>query len=59
MVRPTDQHSLYRYNWHARYGPFISEHRPRLDLRGHWQNPVLVMSDGRSISRKFLPDGRV
>jgi hypothetical protein len=35
------------------------DRRPRLSLRGRWQNPDLVMSDGGSLSVAFLPDGRL
>jgi hypothetical protein len=35
------------------------DHRPRLELRGHWQNPNLVMDDHSSIQRNFEPDGTV
>lgn len=35
------------------------DHRPRLELRGHWQNPNLVMHDHSSIQRNFEPDGSV
>jgi hypothetical protein len=42
------------------YGSFFSgDARPSLELRGHWQNPNLVMDDNGSISRAFQPDGRV
>jgi hypothetical protein len=42
------------------YGSFFSgDARPGLELRGHWQNPNLVMDDNGSISRAFQPDGRV
>jgi hypothetical protein len=42
------------------YGSFFSaDARPSLELRGHWQNPNLVMDDNGSISRAFEPDGRV
>jgi len=33
--------------------------RPRLTLRGKWENPDLVMSDGGTLSVAFLPDGRL
>jgi hypothetical protein len=33
--------------------------RPRLTLKGRWQNPNLVMTDGGSLSVAFLPDGRL
>lgn len=35
------------------------DHRPRLELRGHWQNPNLVMEDHSSIQRNFEADGTV
>jgi hypothetical protein len=35
------------------------DHRPRLELSGHWQNPNLVMDDHSSIQRNFEPDGSV
>lgn len=35
------------------------DHRPRLELRGHWQNPNLVMDDHSSIQRGFESDGTV
>jgi hypothetical protein len=42
------------------YGSFFSaDARPSLELRGHWQNPNLVVDDNGSISRAFEPDGRV
>ena len=46
------------------YRPLFSfsqgyDHRPRLELRGHWQNPNLVMDDHSSIQRGFEPDGTV
>jgi hypothetical protein len=42
------------------YGSFFgADARPSLELRGHWQNPNLVMDDNGSISRAFEPDGRV
>jgi hypothetical protein len=51
--------SLYMNNWPAFYGPFMSNHRPSIELRGQWHNPNLVMDDTGSISRAFLADGRV
>jgi hypothetical protein len=61
LNRSTDGEAIHLYmsNRSALYGQFTGENRPHLDLRGHWQNPMLVMSDGGSISREFLPDGRV
>lgn len=42
------------------YGSLFSgDARPSIELRGHWQNPNLVMDDNGSISRAFEPDGRV
>jgi hypothetical protein len=38
---------------------FINDDRPRLTLRGRWQNPDLVMDDGGTLARAFLPDGTV
>ncbi len=35
------------------------QRRPRLDLRGHWRNPNLVLDDEGSLSISFLRDGRV
>jgi hypothetical protein len=51
--------SLYLINWPAFTGQFLTDHRPSINLRGHWQNPNLVMDDTGSIFRGFLPDGRV
>ena len=45
----------YRPIWNST----SAEHRPRLELRGHWQNPNLVMDDDSSIQRAFAPDGTV
>jgi len=49
---------LYMYNrpWFYAFSP--ADDRPGLDLHGRWQNPNLVMDDGGSISRAFLPDGQ-
>jgi hypothetical protein len=50
--------SLHRRPWY--YGLTGTwDSRPRLELRGRWQNPDLVMDDGGSLSRAFLPDGRL
>lgn len=38
---------------------FITDRRPRLEFRGKWQNPDLVMDDHGSIARAFQPDGTV
>jgi hypothetical protein len=50
---------LYMNNWPALTGGFIADHRPSLDLRGHWENPNLVMNDGGSLSRAFEADGTI
>jgi hypothetical protein len=61
LNRSTDGEAinLYMDYWPALYGQFITEHRPSLGLRGHWQNPNLVMDDHGSLSNAFLPDGSV
>lgn len=33
------------------------DRRPHLYFTGRWQNPNLVMNDGGTLSRAFLPDG--
>jgi hypothetical protein len=50
--------SLYMnyWPWNAQ---FINDTSPRLELRGHWRNPKLVMDDHSSIARAFQPDGTV
>jgi hypothetical protein len=50
---------LYMNYWPALTGQFISDRRPSLEFRGHWQNPDLVMDDHGSIFRSFTPDGTV
>lgn len=50
--------SLYMYYWPF-YGTFVADHRPSIELRGHWQNPNLVMDDHSSIQRAFNTDGSV
>lgn len=50
---------LYMNNWSGLASHFSGDHRPRIQLRGHWQNPNLVMDDQGSIFRSFLPDGTV
>jgi hypothetical protein len=42
--------------WNAQ---FVADHSPTLQLRGHWQNPNLVMDDQGSIAKAFQPDGTV
>jgi len=50
---------LYMDYWPALSGQFISDHRPSIELRGHWKNPNLVMDDHGSVSNAFQPDGTV
>lgn len=51
--------SLYMDNWPVLTGGFIADHRPSIELRGHWRNPNLEMDDHGSIHRAFNPDGSV
>jgi len=51
--------NVWMYNWPPGRGGFIADHRPELNLEGHWQNPNLVLNDGGSIARSFGPDGSV
>jgi len=48
--------SLYRRPWYYRWTG-VWDDRPRLEFRGRWQNPELVMNDGGTLSKAFLPDG--
>jgi len=48
--------SMYSRPWNY---VFTSDDRPRLSLHGRWQNPDLVMDDGGTLARAFLPDGSV
>ena len=50
--------SLYMY-YRPWNGAFVTERRPRLELRGNWRNPNLVMDDEGSITPVFQPDGTV
>jgi hypothetical protein len=50
---------LYMDYWPLGYGGFITDHRPSLRFRGHWQNPKLEMDDHGSIANAFEPDGTV
>jgi hypothetical protein len=50
---------LYMDYWPLGYGGFITDHRPSLQFRGHWQNPNLLMDDHGSLSNAFEPDGTV
>ncbi len=45
------------YNRTMSYVFSQGESRPRLEFRGRWENPNLVMNDGGTLSRAFLPDG--
>ena len=50
-----------RYYRHTFFGGISGEYEqpPRLELRGKWHNPDLVMDDGGSLAAAFLPDGSV
>jgi hypothetical protein len=50
-----------RYYRHPIFGGITGDYEqpPRLELRGTWQNPDLVMDDGGSLAAAFLPDGSV
>jgi hypothetical protein len=48
--------SVYRRPSYWRWTGHWDE-RPRLDLRGAWHNPDLVLSDGGSLDRAFNSDG--
>jgi hypothetical protein len=47
---------MHYWPWNAQ---FVTDHSPSLGLRGHWQNPNLVMDDQGSIAKAFQPDGTV
>jgi len=47
---------MYQRGW---FWSLSGDGRPRLRLRGKWQNPDLVTNDGGSLSVAFLPDGRL
>jgi len=49
--------TMYTRPWN--YANTSSDGRPRLTFRGRWQNPDLVVDDGGSLSRAFLPDNTV
>jgi hypothetical protein len=56
----TDGEAIHLGMSYMPYGSsFSGDTRPNLELRGHWQNPNLVMDDNGSISRAFQPDGSV
>lgn len=44
-------------NSHPVRKQFTNDARPRLEFRGQWKGPDLVLSDGGSVSRAFQPDG--
>jgi hypothetical protein len=50
-----------RYYRHPVFGGISGDYEqpPRLELRGTWQNPDLVMDDGGSLAAAFLSDGSV
>ncbi len=50
---------LYAHYRPVLYGIASNDLRPEIKLRGHWQNPNLVMDDDSSIQRAFEPDGTV
>ena len=50
---------LYMDYWPLGFGGFITDHRPSLQFRGHWQNPSLLMDDHGSVANAFEPDGSV
>ncbi len=51
--------SLNMLNWPALTGGFIADHRPSIEVRGHWRNPNLEMDDHGSLFRAFQKDGSV
>jgi hypothetical protein len=50
---------LYMSYYPAFFGNLTADRRPSIELRGHWENPNIVMDDHGSISRAFAPDGSV
>lgn len=49
--------TMYSRPWNYRLTS--NDGRPRLTFRGRWQNPNLVVDDGGTLSRAFLPDNTV
>jgi hypothetical protein len=49
--------SFHLYNRPVFY--LTPQRRPRIDLKGQWRNPNLVLEDEGSLSISFLKDGRV
>jgi hypothetical protein len=50
--------TVHMYNWTAARA-VNPVRRPSLDLHGRWSGNSLVMTDGGSVNREFLPDGSV
>ena len=46
--------NVYSY---GSFGSFKTDHRPRFDLYGSWQNSDLVLEDHGSLASAFLADG--
>jgi len=55
----TDGEAIHLGMSYMPYGGLSGDGRPSVELRGHWQNPNLVMDDHGSIARAFEPDGSV
>jgi hypothetical protein len=56
----TDGEPVYLYMYHRPWNAaFLVNRSPRLEFRGWWRNPSLVMDDHGSIARAFQPDGAV
>lgn len=56
----TDGEAIHLYmNYWPWNADFSTDHRPSLALRGHWQNPKLIMDDDGTIAKAFQPDGTV
>jgi hypothetical protein len=55
-----DGHEFHLY---ARYRPFFwsinQKQQPFLEFSGRWVKNNLVMSDGSTVTRTFLPDGQL
>lgn len=49
---------MYRRPWYWNFAG-TWDRRPRLTLRGRWQNADFVANDGGTLSVAFLPDGRL
>jgi hypothetical protein len=56
----TDGEPIHFYMFYRPWnGAFVTERRPRIELRGNWRNPNLLMNDEGSINRAFQSDGSV